>query len=75
MPVNQENPGSAAASPVLQQAPGLVLDACILMSGLLRPLLLNLGHAGLLLPLWSDKIGQEWQRNAARLWPIEPELL
>jgi hypothetical protein len=45
------------------------------MSGLLRPLLLNLAHAGLLLPLWTDKIGQEWQRNAARLWPIEPELL
>ncbi len=57
------------------QAPGLVLDACILMSGLLRPLLLNLAHAGLLMPLWTDKIGQEWQRNAARLWPIEPELL
>jgi len=57
------------------QAPALVLDACILMSGLLRPLLLNLAHAGLLMPLWTDKIGQEWQRNAARLWPIEPELL
>ena len=75
MPVNQANPESVTASPVLQQAPGLVLDACILMSGLLRPLLLNLAHAGLLLPLWTDKIGQEWQRNAARLWPIEPELL
>lgn len=75
MPVNQANPESVTASPVLQQAPGLVLDACILMSGLLRPLLLNLAHAGLLVPLWTDKIGQEWQRNAARLWPIEPELL
>ena len=74
-PVNQANPESVTASPVLQQAPGLVLDACILMSGLLRPLLLNLAHAGLLVPLWTDKIGQEWQRNAARLWPIEPELL
>ena len=58
-----------------QSAPGLVLDACILMSGLLRPLLLNLAKAGLLVPLWTDKIGQEWQRNAARLWPIEPALL
>jgi hypothetical protein len=73
--INQANPGSVTASPVLQQAPGLVLDACVLMSGLLRPLLLNLAHAGLLMPLWTDKIGQEWQRNAARLWPIEPELL
>lgn len=74
-PVNQANPESVTASAVLQQAPGLVLDACVLMSGLLRPLLLNLAQAGLLMPLWTDKIGQEWQRNAARLWPIEPELL
>ena len=73
--INQNNPGPSAASAVLQPTPGLVLDACILMSGLLRPLLLNLAHAGLLVPLWTDKIGQEWQRNAARLWPIEPELL
>lgn len=75
MPVDQHNPELTAALPVLKQAQGLVLDACILMSGLLRPLLLNLAHAGLLVPLWTDKIGQEWQRNAARLWPIEPELL
>ena len=27
------------------------------------------------MPLWTDKIGQEWQRNAARLWPIAPQLL
>lgn len=74
-PINQDTLWPAAASSVLQQAPGLVLDACILMSGLLRPLLLNLAHAGLLMPLWTDKIGQEWQRNAARLWPIEPDLL
>lgn len=57
------------------QIPGLVFDACVMMSGLLRPLLLSLGHAGLLIPLWTDKIGDEWQRNAARLWPIEPALL
>ena len=55
--------------------PGLVLDACVLMSGLLRPLLLDLAQAGLFAPLWSDKIGQEWQRNAARLWPIDINLL
>jgi hypothetical protein len=67
--------GALAVPASLHNAPGLVLDACILMSGLLRPLLLNLAHVGLLMPLWTDKIGQEWQRNAARLWPIEPELL
>lgn len=57
------------------QRPALVLDACIMMSGLLRPLLLHLAHGGLFQPLWTDKIGQEWQRNAARLWTIDPELL
>lgn len=57
------------------QRPALVLDACIMMSGLLRPLLLNLAQKGLFRPLWTDKIGQEWQRNAARLWPIDPALL
>ena len=63
------------AAPNLSQRPALVIDACIMMSGLLRPLLLNLAQTGLFDPLWTDKIGQEWQRNAARLWPIDPELL
>jgi hypothetical protein len=62
-------------SPNDLKRPAFVLDACIMMSGLLRPFLLNLAHAGLFDPLWTDKIGQEWQRNAARLWPIDPELL
>jgi hypothetical protein len=57
------------------QRPAFVMDACIMMSGLLRPLLLNLARVGLFRPLWTEKIGQEWQRNAARLWPIDPELL
>ena len=61
--------------PPTQQPPGLVLDACVMMSGVLRPLLLNLAHAGVFKPLWTDKIGDEWQRNAARLWPIAPALL
>jgi hypothetical protein len=37
--------------------------------------MLNLAHAGVLVPIWTDKIGDEWQRNAARLWPIDPALL
>lgn len=71
-------PLTQALTPALVEqniAPALVLDACVMMSGLLRPLLLNLGHAGILIPIWTDKIGQEWQRNAARLWPIDPALL
>jgi hypothetical protein len=46
-----------------------------MMSGLLRPLLLDLAASGLFSPLWTYKIGQEWQRNAARLWDIEPHVL
>jgi len=53
----------------------IVLDACILMSGVLRPALLDLAAAGWFRPLWSERIGLEWRRNAARIWPIEPELL
>lgn len=58
-----------------ESRPALVLDACVMMSGLLRPLLLDLAAAGLFAPLWTYKIGQEWQRNAARLWDIEPHVL
>jgi len=45
------------------------------MSGVMRPWLLALADAGLFHPIWSDRIGREWQRNAARVWSIEPELL
>ncbi|GAA5235599.1 PIN domain-containing protein [Verticiella sediminum] len=53
----------------------IVLDACILMSGVLRPALLELAATGRYLPVWSARIGEEWRRNAARLWPIEPGVL
>ena len=55
--------------------PYLVLDACVLMSGVLRPWLLDLAQAGLFEPVWSERIGREWRRNAARIWSIEPVLL
>lgn len=48
----------------------LVLDACVLMSGVLRPLLLKMAKDGWFQPVWSDKIGNEWRRNAARIWPV-----
>lgn len=75
---------SPLKQPLMQGAPArqslaaqgsLVLDACVLMSGLLRPLLLDLAEADVFVPLWTDKIGSEWMRNAARLWPIDPEVL
>lgn len=56
-------------------APCLVLDACVLMSSILRPLLLDFAEAGFYRPIWSERIGQEWQRNAARIWKKPPEVL
>jgi hypothetical protein len=55
--------------------PYLVLDACVLMSGVLRPWFLKLAEHGLFEPRWSERIGREWRRNAARIWDIAPELL
>ncbi|MCD8505528.1 MAG: PIN domain-containing protein [Burkholderiaceae bacterium] len=45
------------------------------MSGVLRPWLLTLAEQGLFQPIWSDRIGSEWRRNAARIWNIEPAVL
>ena len=45
------------------------------MSGVLRPLLLTLAHENWFEPIWSDRIGSEWRRNAARLWPIQSNVL
>lgn len=45
------------------------------MSGVLRPWLLKLAEHGLFKPIWSDRIGDEWRRNAARIWSIEPAVL
>ena len=45
------------------------------MSGVIRPLLLALARDNLFIPIWSDKIGHEWRRNAARVWEVSPELL
>lgn len=45
------------------------------MSGVLRPWLLELAKQGFFEPVWSDRIGYEWRRNAARIWDIEPALL
>nr|WP_269768405.1 PIN domain-containing protein [Bordetella genomosp. 8] len=52
--------------------PFVVLDACVLMSSILRGLLLRLARDGVFLPVWSARIGEEWIRNAARLWKVPP---
>lgn len=55
--------------------PALVLDACILMSGVLRPALLDIADLGWFRPVWSERIGVEWRRNAARIWGVDPGVL
>lgn len=60
---------------VLQRPHFIVLDACVLMSGVLRPALLTLAESGRFIPVWTERIGMEWRRNATRLWPIPPDVL
>lgn len=45
------------------------------MSGIVRRLMINLADHGLYQPVWSERIGEEWRRNAARLWDIPPDVL
>lgn len=62
-------PGTAskgAASPVVPDV--LVIDTCVLISSVLRPLLLRMAQSGCFVPVWSTIIGDEWRRTAARLW-------
>lgn len=51
----------------------LVLDTCVLISNVLRRWLLRLADQGYLSPAWSAIIGDEWQRNASRLWGVTAE--
>lgn len=45
------------------------------MSGIVRRLVLRLAEAGVFAPVWTERIGEEWRRNAARLWSIPPEVM
>lgn len=62
-------------SPASDSPPFIVLDACVMMSTILRQLLLRVADAGVFLPVWTERIGEEWRRNAARLWQIPHETL
>lgn len=37
--------------------------------------MLNLAARGVYQPVWSERIGEEWCRNAARLWSIPRDVL
>ena len=68
--------GTPSPLPVLsaQALPGiLVLDTCVLLSNVLRRVLLRLAAQGCFLPVWSERIGGEWRRNASRIWNVPLE--
>jgi len=51
----------------------LVLDTCVLLSNVLRRMILGLSEPGGYLPVWSERIGGEWRRNAARIWGVSSD--
>lgn len=44
-----------------------VLDACVLYPTVLREITLGLCDAGLITPIWSERLLEEWARTAERL--------
>lgn len=48
----------------------VVLDTCVLLSNVLRKALLRLAEQGCFQIAWSTVIGDEWRRNASRLWNV-----
>ncbi|HUH88721.1 MAG TPA: PIN domain-containing protein [Pusillimonas sp.] len=51
----------------------VVLDTCVLISNVLRGVLLRLAEQACFQPAWSEIIGDEWRRNAARIWDVPSE--
>ncbi|MCP5074191.1 MAG: PIN domain-containing protein [Rhodobacteraceae bacterium] len=47
----------------------VLLDACVLFPSVLREMLLGVADAGLMQPLWSARILEEWHRAAIRHGP------
>ncbi|MEA5162319.1 PIN domain-containing protein [Cereibacter johrii] len=48
----------------------VVLDACVLFPTVLREILLGCAARGLFVPLWSERILEEWARATRRLGPL-----
>lgn len=46
-----------------------VLDTCVIFPTVMREVLLGVAGTGAFVPLWSDRILEEWARAAAKLGP------
>lgn len=55
--------------PATTQPPRVLIDACVLFPTVLRDIVLGCAGAGLFVPLWSQRILDEWHHAAARLGP------
>ena len=77
-PVNTHTvaPAATQGAAHARSLPGIVvLDTCVLLSNVLRRVFLNLAHEGCFVPVWSRRIGEEWRRNAARIWGVpQPDI-
>lgn len=49
----------------------LLLDACVLYPTVMREMLLGAAGAGFYVPLWSQRLLEEWARAAARHGPAQ----
>lgn len=71
LPAQNPVSGMSIKAGAAHALPGiLVLDTCILLSNVLRRALLRLAAQGCFIPVWSERIGAEWRRNAARIWNV-----
>src|SRR5690606_32379306 len=63
--------GLDGAAKILKPLPQvLVLDTCVLISNVLRLAFSQLAADGCFRLAWSAVIGDEWRRNAARIWRV-----
>jgi len=51
----------------------VLIDACVLFPTVPREIILGCARAGLLVPLWSDRILEEWRRAVLRACPQQAE--
>lgn len=68
-------PNNAVANDMKALPELVVLDTCVLISTILKNLILRLAESGLFQPIWAEYIGEEWRRNASRIWDTSPALI